>query len=1010
MKKATNAQPRRLLDELWAKTPSPKIDGQRHLPLLTHLADACEVAERYWDEWAASNVRHKLIRNLGGDAALARKVVRLLAAAHDLGKCTPAFQGQAPLQKGRLGDAQQGLYFPLGGANKELPHSLAGAYIFTAQLEKRDWNTNNKKKAAHSYASAIAGHHGTYPTLFELSAAGDHSRHLGHIGASDTRWSEAQDQLFERCLELAGLSEAELARLAEFPLSVTVQCQLQGIVVLADWTASNTTDFPLSDPARQATPQFRDPRSSAERAAAAWSRCAIPGPWLPKRSTDDPGRFYHSRFGWEAERTPKHMQLRALEIARQVNEPGLLIIEAGMGHGKTEAALAVAEEFAARTGAGGVFFGLPTMAMSDAMLERVLAWIRRDPSEAELSVFLAHSKAAHNDNYTKLPYTAEVSSICDEQITRAGDVSAQKQAAAVISEALSGRRTGIFANMVVGTVDQLLMVALNTKHFALRHLAMSSKVVILDEIHSADRYMQHYLVRALEWLGAYGTPVILLSATLPPAQREEFVRAYLDGVKQRSVKNEAQAANHERSRTHRGRVPGGAVKAQSAGLPSTALPARNPDAYPVITWTDGDAVQQSYPEEPQTHSVEVELVRLDDDLDVLVAELRERTRDGGCVLIVRNTVQRALETYDRLREDPRLKKDLTLAHSRFIAPDRAENDEALRRRFGPPGSGAERPGSWHPAIVVATQVAEQSLDIDFDLLVTDLAPADLVLQRIGRLHRHEREDRPAPLATPVCILTGVDGWDAELPRPVEGSARVYGEYALLRSMLALEPFGVGSGVSSGVSSGGRPLVIPADIPRIVREAYAGADLDSLESDEFRELLRRAKEEHDAAAAKARERAKVWRLVGSGGVESLYGSSEASLQYEGDELARAAVRDGEDTFEVILMQRGEDEATLRTLPTLSSGARLPVPICYQTPVEEVAWVAAASTVRLPAWLCVNEQGTEVIRQLETQLVPSWQEHRLLRGQLVLVLDEQLEAQLADRRVRYSRERGLEIWKA
>lgn len=995
------------LDSLWAKTPNPNIDGQQHLPLLTHLEDACEAVTHYWNAWLAPIAKRRIISAVG-DEDFALRVARWLAAMHDFAKATPVFQGQVPAQRGRLRDARLGLEFsPLGNVKHRLPHGLGGAALVAEQLTRRGWPPTT----ARSYVSVIAGHHGRYPSLADMARVDD----LATLsGVAYPSWSSVHELLFERCRELAGIDDADLAHLSSRPLAATVQLDLQALIVLADWCASDTSDFPLSDPH---IVQRRDPRSSADRARSAWHRRAIPGPWSPCRRDGSAADYYRERFGWGVDRTPRITQTRALEIARGVAEPGLVIVEAVMGLGKTELSLAVAETFAERLGCGGVFFGLPTMATSDAVFVRMLDWVRGDPELQTESVYLVHSKAALNRDFAALAHTSDTVTIFDDADASSERFRGRKDrsgrtSAAVIADALSGRRTGILANIVVGTIDQLLMVGLNAKHFALRHLAMSGKVVILDEIHSADRYMRMFLVSALRWLGAYGTPVVLLSATLPPAQREEFVAAYVAGVRHRTRNHGSEAKDHgaasaeERSEpgtAHRGRRRHRVIATEQAAAASSSPTSPMPggialDAYPLITWTDGERVLQEAPREGGMRETCVSIVRLDDDLELLVRKLHERTRDGGCVLIVRNTVARAIELYERLQQEPGLCDDLTLAHSRFLAPDRAENDERLRDRFGPPAPGRERPGGRHPAIVISTQVAEQSLDVDFDLLITDLAPADLVLQRIGRLHRHERASRPEALARPTCVLTGVAAWADEVPRPVSGSARVYGEYALLRSILA---FGSYSEAEDGL------LRLPADVPRIVREAYAEAPAEHRLCAEMLVALEAAGKAQRAEERQAEKRAKVWLLGGPGGVESLYGISDANLSADGDELARAAVRDGEDTFEIILMQRGDDDDTLRTLSTLSEMPGAEVPTQFEVPRGAAARVAAASTVRLPAWMCVRENGERAVEELERQAVPSWQEHPLLRGQLVLVLDEHLEAELAGHRLRYSRERGLDI---
>src|SRR5690606_24495506 len=128
-------------------------------------------------------------------------------------------------------------------------------------------------------------------------------------------------------------------------------------------------------------------------------------------------------------------------------------------------------------------------------------------------------------------------------------------------------------------------------------------------------------------------------------------------------------------------------------------------------------------------------------------------------------------------------------------------ESRLRSFLGPPGE-AHRP---HRFVVVGTQVIEQSLDIDVDLLITDLAPMDLLLQRIGRLHRHHRETRPSWVSHPRCLIRGAN-WETVPPEPVVGSQRVYGGSRLLRSAAVLDA---------------RPAVtVPTDVPELVSCAYA----------------------------------------------------------------------------------------------------------------------------------------------------------------------------------------------
>ncbi|MGC5411567.1 CRISPR-associated helicase/endonuclease Cas3, partial [Streptomyces sp. DT225] len=189
-------------------------------------------------------------------------------------------------------------------------------------------------------------------------------------------------------------------------------------------------------------------------------------------------------------------------------------------------------------------------------------------------------------------------------------------------------------------------------------------------------------------------------------------------------------------------------------------------AYPVLTAVRHGASPVMRTPGVSGRGPDVVLEPFDDDMDVLTERLADELEGGGCALVVRNTVKRVLETAKALRArfgDG----NVTVAHSCFVDVDRAAKDADLLTRFGPPGTAQGRPSGPH--IVVASQVAEQSLDVDFDLLVTDLCPVDLLLQRMGRLHRHQRgadqQDRPERLRRARCLVTGAD-WDAEVPVPV----------------------------------------------------------------------------------------------------------------------------------------------------------------------------------------------------------------------------------------------------
>ena len=212
------------------------------------------------------------------------------------------------------------------------------------------------------------------------------------------------------------------------------------------------------------------------------------------------------------------------------------------------------------------------------------------------------------------------------------------------------------SDFVVTTIDHLLFGAMRSPHLALRHLGLSRKVVIVDEVHSYSTYMNVYLDRALTWLAAYGVPVILLSATLSEARCSAMVDAYRRGLR------------------------------LGAGAPVPVTPAPEPvrTPFPCLV-AAGRGRTEVMPTTSAGRRSTVRLERL--GKDALLPLLEANLADGGCALVVRNTVRRAQETYEQLREV--FGEEVSLNHARFTISDRQAKDADLLRRFGPPRSGPQ---------------------------------------------------------------------------------------------------------------------------------------------------------------------------------------------------------------------------------------------------------------------------------------------------------------------------------
>jgi CRISPR-associated helicase Cas3/CRISPR-associated endonuclease Cas3-HD len=954
---------------VWAKTSyDDETREHRWLPLWQHLDDAGAVAGRLWDSWLTPSVRALCAEALGGERR-ARGVATFLAGVHDVGKATPAFALATPPACAALTDrmAGNGLRIPRGLSaedRRRLPHGLAGAVILREWL--RDgfgWSAT----AADQLAVVIGGHHGVPQDL------GDARRAAGVPGLGDAAWRAVQRAVLGEAADRSGVGD-HLADLGSVRVSQPVQVVLTGLVIMADWIASNPGLFPHV--ALDVEPA-RDPH----RVLHALEALELPSPWRPHPGSEPVDVRLRDRFGLAPDARARPVQQVAVEAAATMTLPGLVVVEAPMGEGKTEAALLAAEVLAARAGSGGCFVALPTQATTDAMFRRVVGWLQRlpddigDVAEAAHSVVLAHGRAGLNPVLRQLRWSQPPVGIAQDQ-GGSGEAAVQP----FVHRWTSGRKKGPLADFVVGTIDQLLFVSLKARHLALRHLGVARKVVIVDEVHAYDAYMSVYLERALEWLGAYGVPVVLLSATLPSDRRQALCSAYGRGAVSASSSDRAPVIG-----------PDG-----SEGAPPPVAP------YPVVTYRDGDVWRSRAVAGPARRS-QVRLQVADPDTGAVLAVLRERLREGGCALVVRNTVRAAQETYRVLCEE--FGEDVRLTHARFIGHHRLSNDAALLRDFGPPSGddGLDEPGSRRPrrprrAVVVATQVVEQSLDVDFDVLVTDLAPVDLLLQRIGRVHRHARGSgaRPSPVATATCVVLGVPDGDGP-PAVDPGSARVYGEYLLLRSAALIRQTLAGSGVWE----------LPGDIAALVEAAYVQEERFP---EDWTAAAASARAEHERHRAEQERKAGDFRLgapapAGKPILGWLHGSvGEADDRPDG----RAEVRDAPQTFEVILLQRAAD-GTFHVLDGDHAHAGQEIPTAGEPPAE-LARVVAGCAVRLPPWCARGALGEELLAELEGTYVAAWQRHPLLAGQLILPLDDQagaLRASVAGLEFTYRRQTGLEV---
>lgn len=676
---------------LWGKTN--RIDDSEWLPLYVHMVDSAAMASKIWDTWVPQGTKAVIVGDLGNDEVLARKLMIFMAGIHDIGKATPVFQAKSITFGPEAGSfawkaERAGLPMIAGLRGTNHPtHPIAGEIILEGYLLRvRGW----ERKAARQYACVVGGHHGTPP---DKSKIDEEKNRKTNVGLDSEAWVSTQDELIDFVANIAGIEEKEWEDLSERRFSVQSAVLMTGLVIMADWIASNSDEdmFPLvrTEPWADEDEDFFFSESGEEddiqswsglriRADRAWSCVQLPHAWVPEGIPSSCQDLFATRFTLPEGAKVRPVQEEAVRIARDTRQPGLMVIEAPMGEGKTEAALAAAEILAQRTGRGGVCVALPTMATTDAMFTRVRRWLEALPScdfDNEKTVWLAHGKAQLNNDFRGIIAASHrrFSSVDQDDVKQESSQNRKKKQIdvppeTVVSDWLWGRKKGALANFLVCTVDQVLMSALQMKHVVLRQLAMANKVVIIDECHAYDAYMQEYLKMALEWLGGYRTPVILLSATLPECQRNAMVEAYLKGwcdteprkASKVSILEQLRARNA--SNTHHINHTANSEMSCEKGTAEKLRLISN--AYPLLTYTDGHETKHA-DVKPSGRSMKVQCRLVDDDDTALLDLMDALLVDGGCIGVICDTVGRAQHAAELLGNH--CGRDcVRLTHSRFM--------------------------------------------------------------------------------------------------------------------------------------------------------------------------------------------------------------------------------------------------------------------------------------------------------------------------------------------------------
>jgi CRISPR-associated endonuclease/helicase Cas3 len=664
-----------LLSDCWAKTDP--ATGKPALTVRDHCLIVGAVAE------AVLKRLPPACSNLPPNGAVT------LAAAHDIGKITPGFLRKCSLS----------LFSSIQGSqNCEGHHALVSQAFLASLLEMQD-----ERRRPLAWGLSVGGHHGTYPTPKVHNNLGKRS---GPVEL-DLAWPDhLRRDLLAELREHFGPLPCE-----QTPAGSRVHW-LTGFVTFCDWIGSNTDWFSLY-PEQPLRDRFT-PESARAGAATAleligWHRRAV----LPKLSFP---RLFSAPDAPSF--IPRPLQESLIALADQ---PGLYIVEAPMGVGKTEAALAATYRRWNEGEERGLYFALPTQLTSNRIHNRVSEFLEKVIDDNSIQT-LAHGNAWLREDRVRSFSAAQ---------TSAGESDATEACRWFTSS-----RKPLLAPFGTGTIDQALMSCIGAKHSALRLFALSGKVVVIDEVHSYDPYTSALVDQLIRWLLEVGCTVIVLSATFTAKRRREMI--------------------------------------EKAGATEPSPP---PSDYPLITKVIGKTATHHPVADPAIQEAAIELKHLDASDSDFIDEIARAAESGACVLVIRNIVASAQQTFRSIKSA--LLDDaipVGLLHSRYPHFQRHQNEKHWMDLLGK--NPAHRPSG---CVLVATQVVEQSVDIDADLLITDLAPTDLLLQRMGRLHRHARP-RPPGFETATCwILQPEVDWSADpkaIREQIGASAYIYPPIAL----------------------------------------------------------------------------------------------------------------------------------------------------------------------------------------------------------------------------------------
>lgn len=806
----------------WAKADRKKEEV--HL-LQYHLIDVGNAALTLWKSGLNENIKQEIKDWLGLNNEDAGRLIAFWAGLHDVGKASPAFQDHPympPKLRKRIQQelAASGFTIPQrSDGEKRARHEI----ISTSTLKENELLAKISMLPAllaEMIAQTLGGHHGTWPLTELLGPA-----QLKPEDRGNDQWQQARKALVQDLLDI--FNPPAVQDFQPDVLKDNIMLTLiSGIVSVADWLGSDEESFPHEN---DHLPLDVYARHSLHHAR--YALCRVQWENAPAMLLFD----FEKTFGF----TPTLAQQQVIAALEQISLPAIAIIEAPMGSGKTEKAMAVYARWAKITGTSGLYVAMPTTATSNQMHTRLTDFLSTLFGK-DIKPLLVHSQALLRD----LPAESDA---VEEKEHEGNHANAQSW--------FLPRKKSLLAPFGVGTVDQALMSILQTKHFFVRLLGLSHKVVVFDEVHAYDAYMSELFERLLVWLRQINVSVIILSATLPDKTRQRLIHAY-------------------------------------AG--KGTIPAKN---YPRLTYAASHGkVDTIELEPPEKKILQFEWIKRDEE--TIIQRLSDELHEGGCAVVICNTVTRAQNLFEILsnRDDICDEDHLFLFHARFPIVWREEIENAVLKKFGP-GKDKSRPNPNRPtkAIVIATQVVEQSLDLDFDVMISDHAPIDLLLQRSGRLQRHSINQPHRK--QPYRLLIAGPEKDGRLPKFERGDTFVYDEHVLLRSWIVLNQIT------------NQQIILPTDLPTLIEKVYG--DDEPTNDPELLAALATANDERLKKEIEAEDLAQE-RMVREPNFRRLLFQPNMQLEEDDERVHkafRALTRNGDPGLRVICLHRSGDKLYL-----------------------------------------------------------------------------------------------------